>query len=78
MKLQFSLLLLASIAECAPQAGGLMSILGTELKPISKDQYGTYPKSVTPIVRKDGTAKRVIIKYGPLHLKGLNVRMTRQ
>jgi hypothetical protein len=78
MKFQLPLLLLASIAECAPQAGGLMSMLGAELKPITKDAYGTYPKSVKPVVRKDGTAKRVIIKYGPLHLKGVNVSIQSQ
>jgi len=64
MKLQLPILLLATLAECAPQLSGLASMgAGFPL-------VGT--KSVKPMYRKN--AKRQILKFGPLELAGKDQR----
>jgi len=64
MKLQLPILLLATVAECVPQLGGLLSG-GTGWALVGK-------KEVKPLYRPN--AKRTILKYGPLELAGKDAK----
>jgi hypothetical protein len=64
MKFQLPILILATVAECLPQLGGM----GGSAWPLTKTT------TVKPLYRS--TAKRVILRYGPLELAGKDVITT--
>jgi hypothetical protein len=66
MKFLSVFFLLVSVAECEPQFGGFSG--GTALPLVGK-------KDITPKYRAN--AKRVVLSYGPLTLRGLDVSQSR-